>query len=369
MAKYKYNLIINKIDTKEYKQFAYTYSRMPMQVVISPTGFAVIYESGKQKEASEIWASREVEDAVRKSLLAQLIFYGHNIDFENVLIKEASSNEPVILETPNVHNLIPSDVKVDLSPIRDEQFVAQYLMNRVKSDYESGIAALFSYIYAKSKKCEEDKFTYFWRAFNGVYNSMAEKDDYEGNLTKEIKTESDSLKNWLRNRENQSFMVSSLFAKYYRIGDDFSTAERKSRHFFYSLRDKAAKASWNKEAIRSALSMPGNINENLAKVLDLTSYLAPSTPDKMQVEIEGKKLISNSTLHGYLMTELAYHIRCDYFHAAKPILLHTTLTNPEYRALELANALLEDYLDKHIKAEVIAKINMEREKKSSDFDY
>lgn len=360
MAKHTYNIIVNNIELADSKQFTYTYKRMDMKVVISNNGFAVTYQTGTAKTPAEIWASQEVEDAVRKCLLAQLIYFGHNSDFQDVIIQDKAKQETTILKTPMVYNLIPGEVQVDLSPLRDDSFVANYLMNRVKSKYESAIAALFSYIYAKSKKCEEDQFTYYWRAFNGLYNSMAEVDSVYGNLEREIKSESDSLKNWLKNREANSFMVSSLFNRYYREQNDYSLAERKCKHFFYTIRDKAAKAQWDKAAIRSTLSMPGNKNDNLARLLGLTAYLCPNNPDKMQVTIEDHVVTSLSSLHGYLMTELAYQIRCDYFHAAKPILLHTTLNNPEYRGLELANALLEDYLDKHIKKEVMDKIDLEK---------
>lgn len=362
MAKYTYNVIVNDIDVNDYQQFRYTYSRMEMQINVSADSFIIIYETNVEKTPSQIWCSREVEDAVRKSLLAQLIFYGHNCDFRKVLIKESHSDDIKILDTPRVYNLIPSDVQVDLSPIRETAFVSEYLMKRVKSKYESGIAALFSYIYAKSKRCEEDKFTYFWRSFNGIYTSIAKESVQDGTLHKsQVKKENEVLKNWLKNRETQTFMVSSLFNKVYAVDGDYTVAEKKIKHFFYTIRDKAAKAKWTKEDVRQTLLAPGNKNKNLAKLLGLEEYIHPVDSDMMLIELEGKAYASKSSLYGYLMTELAYQIRCDYFHAAKPILLHTTLSNPEFRGLQLANALLEAYLDKNIKDEVIAKIELERE--------
>ena len=171
MAKYTYNVIVNDVDLKDFQQFRYTYSRMEMQITVSADSFIIIYETNVNKPLYKIWYSNEIEDAVRKCLLAQLIFFGHNCDFEKVLIKESSNDETKIIEKARVYNLIPSDVKVDLTPIRDKEFVAEYLMKRVKSKYESGIAAIFSYIYAKSKTCEEEMFTYYWRAFNGLLRS------------------------------------------------------------------------------------------------------------------------------------------------------------------------------------------------------
>ncbi len=361
MAKYTYNVIVNDVDLKDFQQFRYTYSRMEMQITVSADSFIIIYETNVNKPLYKIWYSNEIEDAVRKCLLAQLIFFGHNCDFEKVLIKESSNDETKIIEKARVYNLIPSDVKVDLTPIRDKEFVAEYLMKRVKSKYESGIAAIFSYIYAKSKTCEEEMFTYYWRAFNGIYTSIAKESVQIGLLEKDqMKKENEMLRNWLKNRSAQKFMVSSLFSKIYGKDGDYSVAERKIKHFFYTIRDKAARANWTKNDVRNALNASGNKNINLAKLLGLEEYINPTYPDSMQIELDGKKYSSKSTLYGYLMTELAYQIRCSYFHAEKPILLHTTLTNPEFRALELANALLEHYLDEHIKAEVIAKIKLER---------
>ncbi|MCQ2192814.1 MAG: hypothetical protein MJZ23_08170 [Paludibacteraceae bacterium] len=360
MAKYTYSVIVNDVDSDN-KPFRYTYSKMEMLVLVAKDSFIVMYETNTEKTPDQIWMSREVEDGVRKALLAQLIFFGHNCEFKKVLIKEANSDEYKIIDEPRVYNLIPSDVYVDLSPLRDNMFVTEYLMKRVKSKYESGIAALFSYIYAKSKKCEEDKFTYFWRSFNGIYSSVAKESVVDGSFDKaKVKKENEVLKNWLRNRETQNFMVASLFNKAYAVNNDYTIAEKKIKHFFYTVRDKAAKANWTKDDIRNALNARGNKNVNLANVLGLQNYVYSVNPDMMVVEIEGQPKISKSSLYGYLMTELAYQIRCSYFHAAKPILLHTTLSDPEFRGLQLANALLEHYLDENIKDEVMEKIKLEK---------
>lgn len=353
-----YNVIVNGIASDYKYRFRYTYSRMEVEVMLDSNSFVVVYATKTEKTPEEIWKTNVVEDGIRKCLLAQLIFFGHNCAFEKVYINEKGTDKIEVIKEPRVYNLIPSSVEVDLTAVRNEEFVAEYLMKWVKSKYESGIAALFSYIYAKSKHCEEDKFTYFWRAFNGIYNSMAEE-AIENGAT--IKSEKDSLKNWLKKREANSFMVAALFNKYYANGDDHKEAEKKTKHFFYMVRDKLAKANWTPKDVKAALDASGNKNKNLAKLLGLEEYLHPVNPDQMLIEINGEKKVSFTGLYGYLMTELAYHIRCSYFHAEKPILLHTTLSNPEYRALELANALLEHYLDKNILKEVMNKIDLERE--------
>lgn len=343
---------------------------MEMKVYVARKSFIIIYQTSVEKTPYEIWHSREVEDAVRKCLLAQLIFYGRNCAFKKVLIKESNSKDTMIIEEPRVYNLIPSRVKVDLKPLRDIEFVTEYLMKRVKSDYESAMAALFSYIYAKSKICEEDKFTYFWRSFNGIYSSIAMESVDEGSMKKEqMKKENDMLRNWLAKRSSNNYMVSSLFSYHFAKDNDYSVVEKKAKHFFYTVRDKAAKAQWSKKDVFEALSKPGNRNKNLAELLGLQEYVHPVDPNMMQVEIEkGNFKMSKSSLYGYLMTELAYQIRCSYFHAEKPILLHTTLNNPEYRGLELVNALLEHYLDAHIKQEVKDKIDLERSRNIKNED-
>lgn len=361
MAKFTYNVIVNDIDLNDYHKFRYTYSRMEMQIMVSKDSFIVVYETNTQKTYAAVWNSREVEDAVRKSLLVQLIFYGHNVDIKKVLVKESHSSDTQIITDPRIYNLIPSDELVDLSALRNDTFVGEYLVKRVKSSYASGVSALFSYIYAKSKRTEEDRFTYFWRSFNGIYVSIAQEDVANKQVdASNVKSENAVLKNWLKNREAQTFMVSSLFTKYYADQGNYQEAEKKIRHFFYTIRDLAAKAKWTKADVKTTLGLPGNKNVNLANLLGLSSYIPKKKPDCLLVEIDGKQMFSKSTLYGYLMTELAYHIRCEYFHAAKPILLHTTLSNPEFRALELANALLEHYLDEHIREEVMKKIDLDR---------
>lgn len=357
-----YNVIVNEVDPQNIRTFKYIYNKMKVQVSVSSKGFIIIYQTGTSKSAEAIWNSREVEDAVRKCLLVQLIYFGHNVDFRDVMIKEQNSDEIMLIKTPRVYNLIPETVEVDLTALRDDNFVGEYLMKRVKSKYESGIAALFSYIYAKSKHCEEDKFTYFWRSFNGIYNSIGEEDINTGNTTNKMESERDYLKNWLSKRENGCYMVSAMFNSIYKKdGLSYAAIERKNRAFFHNVENSAAEAEWTPDDVKAALDAPGNINDNLANLLGLTDYLFPQDHNSVYVKIKDIKRRVQISLYGYLMTELAYQIRCTYFHAVKPILLHTTTNNPEFRGLQLANALLEHYLDHHIKDEVISKINMERE--------
>lgn len=353
-----YNIIINGIEDNYPHRFQYTYSRMNVEVLIASNSFVMVYKTGVKKTPEEIWKSNVVEDGIRKCLLAQLIFFGHNCAFEKVMIKERGADNMGIIKEPRIYNLIPSNIEVDLPTLKDERFVAEYLMKWVRSKYESGIAALFSYIYAKSKICEEDKFTYYWRAFNGIYNSIAQATNENGG---NVNTEKECLKNWLKENGYQTYLVSAFFNRNYAIDNDYSEAEKKTRHFFYTIRDKAAKASWTPADVRNALNANGNKNRNLAVLLGLEEHLHSSDADMMQIEVNGQKRALKTSLYGYMMTEFAYHIRCEYFHAARPILLYTTLSNPEYRGLELANALLEHYLDTHILKEVKDKINLERE--------
>lgn len=373
MAKYK--ILVNSFDNQDNHNFEYVYRQMRIKIYISKSGFYITYSKGMPNEkadARKIWESYEVEDAIRKCLLTQLIFFGRNNPFESVIIT-TNDADPVVLDKISVYSLIPYDTEVDLRSLRDDIFVTA-LMNVVRTSYEEGMSALFSYIYAKSKDKEEDRFSYFWRSFNGIYNSIAieselerdtiqdyirsfnygQDEDYEGIVGQEGLC----LKNWLYRVENQTFTVKSLFSRYYR---DKATADKNYRRFFHIISGRIAAADWTTQDVRNAMDEPGNKNMNLARLLNLDDFVNEDNNDHMNIEIEGQPFVSFTSLYGYLVTELTYRLRCDNFHAAKPILLYTTLKNPEFRILQLANALLEDYLDKNIKEEVEYKLKIMNE--------
>lgn len=348
-------------EAKNGEKFSYTYSRMNVVVRIQEECFSIFYQTSAEKGGQEIWESNIVDDATRKCLLAQLILFGQNPPFKEAIIRKAGSSTPLgVFTNQMVYSLIPNG-KIDLSPIRDPQFITNYLMNTVQSDYEEAIAAIFSYIFAKTKVCEEEKFTYYWRSFNGIYNSMAAISEASGDNEYPLDSEKKCLQNWLVQTNNGERLVSSYFNSYRNQGKELQEIEKAKRHLFYKIRDCIAKTPWAPKDVLSALNNGGNRNKNLANVLGLSNYLFFKNQDYLYSKIFDDGRTLKSSLYGYLMTEFAYHLRCEYFHAAQPILLYSNLSNPWLRGLQLSNILIEHYLDNNLKQQVISKIELERE--------
>lgn len=357
--KHTYLVGINDISEKM-ESFQYNYQKMVVQIGVSSKGFTIIYQTGTSKSLNEVWESNIVEDATRKCMLIQLILFGNNPAFEKAIVMENDTRESKTFYSQRVFGLIDSGSNVDLTPIKDKSFITNYLISTVQSNYESGIAALFSYIFAKSKKSEEEKFTYYWRAFNGLYSSLAKEDTYHRNTNKDLDTEKSMIQNWIYNNEFTSDSVSKLFNRKVDKELSFEDVNRKFRRFGYIIRGKIAQTNWTQQDIYNALKAPGNTNTNLAQLLNLKDFLYPQDNSKMWVPIDDKKYIAHISLYSFLMAELAYQMRCDYFHARKPILLYTTATNQSIRSLKLVNVLLENYLDNNILRSISEKIDFDR---------
>lgn len=169
------------------------------------------------------------------------------------------------------------------------------------------------------------------------------------------------MQNWLVQTNNGERLVSSYFNSYRNQGKELQEIEKAKRHLFYKIRDCIAKTPWAPKDVLSALNNGGNRNKNLANVLGLSNYLFFKNQDYLYSKIFDDGRTLKSSLYGYLMTEFAYHLRCEYFHAAQPILLYSNLSNPWLRGLQLSNILIEHYLDNNLKQQVISKIELERE--------
>lgn len=339
------------------EEFHYIYKKMAVTIKVGADGFHISYLTGTKKTLPEVWASDTVDDATCKCMLIQLILFGRNPSFFQAVVTDKNEETSQTFTDQRIFGLISSTTAVDLTPIRDIAFITDYIINNVQSKFEAGVAALYAYIYAKSKKKEEDKFTYYWRAFNGLYSSMAKEDSYNGNVSRDLNTEKSMLQNWVYNYESTTDSVIKLFNDELDPSLSYEEVNSKFRHFGYIIRDQIAKASWSHEDVINALA-PGNRNVNLANLLGLQDYLSPYNNDHMLVPIGDCSYVAYISLYGFFMTELAYQMRCDYFHARKPILLYSTANN--IKSLELVNVLLENYLDINILRAVKNKINLER---------
>lgn len=364
-----FTIMVRKIDVYiNYKNvesphcYQYEYKRNTYTVTVAEKGIHISYTTQSTKTAQEIWHSDVIDDALRKCLIAQIIFYGCNAPFEKAWV--ITPKEEVVITEKLIYGLVPDGKCVDLRYLQDEHFVAEYVMKWVRSKFESATSALYSYIFAKSKESEEEKFNYFWRSFNGIYASLAKEEEAYGTQQIVFNSEKRCIIYWMQKAKAGNFTLHSTLSNFSDNSLSHDDIDRKYRHIFHVIQNKVAKSSWTTAELYSVLenSPAYNLNTNLAQVLGLSDFIDRANPKHMVDPVTNSGLKFIISLYGYLMAEFAYTIRCNYFHANKPILLYTKLSDVDFRSFQMCNVLLEHYLDHNIVNEVIEKINMERDR-------
>ena len=356
-----YRIEING-ECKSGEKYEYTFQRTKVELAVEENAIEIKYSRPKEMTAEETWESDIVKDAVRKAMLVQIILYKKNSNFEGANIYLTKGEQTTVNKTNKVliYSLFTEDIKGELPQVKKREFIEK-LLTMPKTYFESGIASLYSYLYAKSKVNEEEKFTYYWRSFNGLYDTMAE-DNSKAN------SESKKIGNWLYRNHLGKKMVGWYFFNLIPQKEDEDKNEeyrqKKERQLFHIIQDKIRTSKWTKESIRLALKEVGfRRNLSLARELNLCEYL-PEDNNHMRIQIEGTDVEMEISLFGYLLAEFAYLCRCILFHASKPILLYCTADDRDLRCLQLCNILLEEMLDRQMANVVSNKID--KIKKSTD---
>lgn len=333
MERVRYQINVNG-GSHDGKSFNYTFSRGSVTINVSASGYTIIHERPGIMDADKEWTSTLVNDAMRKCLLLQLIYFNENPEFE---VGEVCINGEVSFTThrPLILNLLKGKVSGDLSHLQNDNLVA-HILNVTKTKFESSIASLYAYIFAKGKENEEERFSYYWRSFNGIYETLTEDVYWADNEAKKLNF-------WMQHSHNGRKSVGYYYRGDHTDADYTEYIKRKEREFFHKIQDRVAQTAWTKAEVQNALKARDK-NQELNNVLDLSDF-TDGYGRRMVTEINDNPVEMDLTLYGYLITEFCYLCRCIFFHANKPILLYCTEEDVNYKSLKLANILIEDLLD------------------------
>lgn len=324
--KYTYTLTINNGASQNAHSYSFDYGNSKnISLKISDKGITITYFG--TVEYKSIDTDRQgikkggllnlLQEAVRRSALIYMLKFGKCIKINAVTLKALKPAGKEVFNDDvksyfELYYLSLSNTIKDIASQLKEDSVINRIMKIRKSDFDSEISALYAYLLAKSDEKETDRFQHLWMAFNGMYNTMGKYNGIEGD----------------RNCIN-CFLSETVGQYEILIKKQRDKIERK-----ILLLPKAIEATYKKESI----------NENKDEIAQiLRVYLSRG------LENDSQKLdsICNNP-YAFFLADFTYALRCNLFHANKPVLFFSFQTELEYKALLIANSLLEECLDEHL---------------------
>ena len=251
-----------------------------------------------------------LKEGVRRSALVIVLRYKNDLKVNMAVVKISTGKDQMkeidLTDEMQIISLLQGNLK-SIPKTFDSDEVVQSILSGVRSKCERKTAALYAYLFSKTKEFEIERFTYLWVAFNGYYA--------------EINNE---------NKENDKQGMEHLLTEIGRGKEIFTknSGKRDSVGKKVKLLLEKEKTQPTRESLESG--------EHQVLAAKIQSYLKT---DKGQLKL---------TPYGYLLTDFAYYLRCSLFHAQTPMLLYSFENDMDLKALKTVNWLLEDFLDQNL---------------------
>ena len=319
--RYNYELIINDGKSKG-KALLFSYGntkdielRVLKQSARAKVGLTKNYfECGK--ESNQSYLVNMFKEAAKRIMLIHLLKYQVPMNINSVKINMLFDN--AVLATydyTDQFRLYTMIGKKLLRPISKEwgdkeiqQAVLKFQKSKEKMARE--VAALYAYLYSKTKIFETERFSYLWIAMNGLYASKAP----------------DKMKT--NERDSMSHLVAS-----FDLGNKVLTKKNNDvigKRVMIELKD------YRESITRDSLT--NGIHKSFADSLE-----------KRILHLEPENNVPyDLSAYGYMITGFPYYLRCTLFHSNRPIELFSFEGDMELNALMLANGLLEEFLDEYL---------------------
>ncbi len=303
----KYKITVNEEPKKMSHIYEFDYGKIKhITLRLAKGRLSVELETKAKKSADQFFTDKNnyFSEALKKGMLFHLLLYSTPLPTHNIRIfindKELSDWNPG--KSPVIYSLISKKLEPKLSKEWQEaDTVFQYFCKNHKTQQKDLAASLYALLYSKTRESATERFMYLWVSMNGLYNHLAKLKDPS------IDSESEKIK-ILGNSEGW--------------GTGF--VPRKKKEKLCGLIDSAF------------------INFGFATDIfydKLKTALLNFPPDGHPYKI---------TLDGYLNLWYPYYLRCNMFHAGKPIALFAMADEFEIKRLEFINKRLDSYLDNNL---------------------
>jgi len=301
------------------KSYNYDFGKMKKFTLrISLNAFCVEYSLQKMKKFEELIKSNEVSEAIRKIAFLHIFLFSKPIDLSEILLSiDEDSQKTQLIEDFK----IVSDLNRDFSSEWNTSILINKVLKTSKSDREkdSRFSSISAFLIALSKKNEIERFQNLWISMNGLYSYCSKK-------IKEI------VEATCTGRIHECKQL-SLFKFLYSFSSDINNNSLKN---YEELKEKLAE--YINYGHNTDYSIPKSVYEQ--KYKDINKML--------ETYLSQKKI--DITAYGCLIIDYAYKMRCELFHANKPIPIVLLKEDCELKILKLINGLLEAFLLENIPA-------------------
>ena len=214
-----------------------------------------------------------------------------------------------IKEFPRVYSMVEGSLYSRMSSGWNNEKIIQDILWLTKTTSKQRMASLCALLIAKSKQFESEKFMYLWMAFNGMYGYLSQ------------------LKEKGKWCEWQEIVVFQEFNGWGRK----SFSDKVKIKLYQET--KAILNEYDSHITRAFF----NTDEGIALDCKIRQMFFGATNEK-----------SDLSAYGFLMTQFAYWLRCELFHANRPTMFFALETDKDLKYLRQINSLMEEYLDENL---------------------
>ena len=313
MNKINYILNINK-SAKDLK-FSFSYGNTRnISLALNRIGAIISFDMERDysKNIENSYLYNLLKEAIKRIALLYILQYQKPLEIKKIelfITRQGQKTEIIDLSDSMVfYQMVDKPLLRNINAEWKNRDILQNLLTYQKSkenNLSRAFAALYAYLFSKTKKKETERFNYLWIAMNGF-------------ITVTVGKENTSDKQQM-----------NTFVQLYKIGN------------------RVLKATGNNRSQMGKLTMIQMLN--LSEPVTKENLIADSVkPFSEYVKSICKKYNFDLTPYGFLLTDFPYFLRCTLFHAHRPIELFSFENDMELKSLRIVNGLIEEFLDNNI---------------------
>ncbi len=315
----------NKIKTTYTYNFGRT-KNIELQINMYSHAIIQVNMTKKYEPYSKFIETDLFKDSIRKVFTIYLLVCNQTLNENDIKLEvfenTKNNQNKVFSEKINIkiYSIINDKLKYKIKE-KWEKNEIENLLKITKSNNDFREIALINFLISKNKEYQLERFFSLWMSFNGMYNYL------NGFLQKKNIQEAEQITNL------QEFLG-------YPPGRVFKSNSKELASKIKPIIRKYYNGNLTKDELENA-----NYKSLAIKIEETIKNFS----DELNVTNENViKQLKNLTAYTYLLTQLTYNFRCEYFHASKHLSILSLNTDYEIIYFEAINDLLEDFIEKNL---------------------
>ena len=313
MSGINYRLKINR-SAKDFKYiFSYGNTRK-IKLALNKTGAALSVNLTKDymEDIENPYLHGLLKEGIKRTALLHILQYQKPLEIKNLTLtitRNRQKSQPYdLFQYLIFYQMFDGPL---LRPVSDEWKNPEILQNilkfqKSKDDLSKNISALYAYLFSKTKKKQTERFTYLWIAMNGYFQVFSPDPK---------KNEKDQMEYFVQQKGLGTHILSK------------------------ALRDKTG--------LPAMLEVKRMWEPVTREDLDQDRCASFSAFIREKISEYGSNTF-DVTPYGFMLTDFPYYLRCNLFHAGRPMQLFSFENDMELKSLRIVNSLLEDFLDQNL---------------------